>query len=428
MKLAPDPVPRSIPSARFAVRRALFFILLSMPFLARGAELPAVDGVILVIADGTSTELLTATRVWKHGVEGRLALEELPRTAFVRTYSANGMVTDSSAAATAMARGQKLENAAVGITNPPGESIVALAKQAGWNTAIVTDDEVQGGTPSPFYAATETRRRLDIIAGLALDALGDTVDILVGGGSRWYEPDVPGEKDKVQRQLFINRGKLANSTIRHFTSWEKFQALEDLSRPVLATLWPGVAPFYADGKRTVRLADLADKVLSLLQSEQKPYLLVLEAALPDKGAHQNSARRAMTEVLELDETISRLRRQISPNTLLLVTTDHGTGGLSFNGYVPSHLSGDILLKKNPLTRHPILSWSSGPGLQDPPLQPDPLAPDATQPSLTHWKSALHTGGDVWLLGQGPGSEAVHGFLDNTDIYRIMRNVIVPAPK
>ena len=407
--------------------RVFFFTLLLLPILARGTEPAAVDGVILVISDGTSTELLTATRVWKHGVKGRLALEELPQSAFVRTYSANGMVTDSSAASTAMARGQKADNAAVGITIPPGESIVALAKRAGWTTAILTDDEVQGGTPSSFYAVTESRRRYDIIAHLALESLGATVDLMVGGGARWYLPAQPDDLEPIKRQLSENIEYLTKSNIRHISKWEDFQALDDLSRPVLATFWPKEAPYWADGVRTIRLADMSEKVLALLQSEKKPYLLVAEAALPDKGAHQNSARRAMTEVLELDETIARLRRKITPNTLLLVTTDHETGGLSFNGYVPSNLSGDILLMKNPVTGQPVLSWTSGPGVQDPPLQPDPLAPDATQPSLLREKSAWHTGGDVWLLGQGPGSEAVHGFLDNTDIYHIMKSVIAPMP-
>lgn len=405
----------------------LLLILLLWSRLASAAE-GKVDGIILVISDGTSSELITATRIWKSGVKGHLALEELPHTAFVRNYSANGMVTDSSAAATAMARGLKAENAAVGTTKPQAESIVELAKRAGWNTAILTDDEVQGGTPSPFYAVTKSRLRLDIIAGLALKSLGTTVDLLAGGGARWYVPGTRTDDESVHRQLIENARVLQSSSIRRIKSWEEFQQVKDLSRPVLATFWDSFAPFYGDGERTPRLSDLAGKILSLLQEANRPYLLIVEAALPDKACHLNSARRAMTEVLELDETIARLRHRVTDETLILVTTDHGTGGLTFNGYVSSKLGGEILLRKNPVSDGPVLSWASGPGVEDPPRQEDPLAPDATQPSLIRHKSAWHTGGDVWLLGQGPGSEAVHGFLDNTDIFRIMKAAIEAAPR
>jgi len=62
------------------------------------------DGIVLVIADGTSLELITAARAYSLGAEGRLALEGFPQTAFVRTYSGSDIVTDSGAAATSMGR------------------------------------------------------------------------------------------------------------------------------------------------------------------------------------------------------------------------------------------------------------------------------------------------------------------------------------
>ena len=49
--------------------------------------------------------------------------------------------------------------------------------------------------------------------------------------------------------------------------------------------------------------------------------------------------------------------------------------------------------------------------------------DYAQPALLPFRSALHTGGDVWLVGEGPGSEEVRGFLDNTQIFDLMANAI-----
>ncbi len=387
------------------------------------AEDRPVDGVILLIADGTSFELLTATRIWKYGAAGRLELESLPQSAVVRTFSANNLVTDSSAAATAYARGAKAKNAAVGITNPPLPSIMAIAKAAGWSTAILTDDEIQGGTLAPFYAAVEKRLRFDLITQQAIEALGPTLDVLAGGGRAWLNPEHRADDEATHERLVANARLLADSAVLQIHEARELAAVSDLSRPLLATFWDGTAPYYADGERTVRLADLAEKILSLLQARGKPFLFVVEAALPDKACHRNSARRAMTEVIEFDETLRRLRAKISSRTLLLATTDHSTGGLSLNGYLSLKASPDSLLRENPISRQPVLSWASGPGVRDPPLQPDPLAADATQPSLISLPSALHNGGDVWLLGQGPGSEAIHGFLDNTDIFRLMKRAI-----
>ena len=71
--------------------------------------------------------------------------------------------------------------------------------------------------------------------------------------------------------------------------------------------------------------------MTLLQARGRPFFLVVEAALPDKAAHLNHAKRALIEVLELDAAIEWLRRNLSANTLLLATTDHNNGGFSFNG-------------------------------------------------------------------------------------------------
>ena len=89
---------------------------------------------MLVIADGTSLELITAARAYSLGAEGRLALEGFPHTAFVRSYSGSDMVTDSGAAATAMARGIKADNRVIGMAHPRAPSsppsILDLAKAA----------------------------------------------------------------------------------------------------------------------------------------------------------------------------------------------------------------------------------------------------------------------------------------------------------
>ncbi|HEY5893602.1 MAG TPA: alkaline phosphatase [Chthoniobacterales bacterium] len=394
-------------------------------------------GVVLVIADGTSMELITATRIYKNGANSRLSFETMPHTAFVRTVSADGMITDSGAGATAMARGFKALNAVVGASAPgqPSQpSILELAKKAGWNTGVISDDSVTGATPSSFVIEHPNRREEYIIANKEVRALGKSADFLFGGGFQYFEGEFSKDEKEAKFAPVFEETKqlLAASRIRYYNSWDKFIAdkSKDLSEPILGVFHPDVFPYIADGPRKPALEDLVREGLALLQNAGKPYVFIIEAGLPDKAAHQNQARRAMEEVLVFDRTLEFLRRHIGPDVLLLATTDHETGGLAISPGQPISAKGDQLLKPSPITKIPILTWATGPGGPDPSVNPapvaanaDPLAASARQPALLKTGSAFHSGGDVWMLGEGPGSEKVAGFLDNTDTFKIMAAAI-----
>jgi len=409
-------------------------------------------GIVLVIADGTSLELLTATRLYTGGAQGHLALDDFPHTAFVHTYSLSDLVTDSGAAATAMARGIKADNRVVGVADPQATtsppSILDLAKKAGWSTAVLTDDSVTGATPAPFVVEYGDRSRYDVIAAKMVEQLGKRVDLIVGGGYQWFfdrsqyaSTLYPSGQLQTVRQT---QARLESLPIATFETWEKFRdyAPKD-DKPVLAVFYPDQFPYYADGTRTLRLKDMVAKTVGLLQQRGKPFFLMAEAGLPDKACHLNNAKRAIVEVQELDATLAWLRKNLPPDVLLLVTTDHNNGGFTINGPpAPIRLKGEALLLKNPVTGGPYFTWASGPGfdrtaaLQRTRLIAEPDKPlrsvvetiketdvDYAQPALLDTKASLHSGGDVWMLADGPGSDEVHGFLDNTDIYRLMAGAI-----
>ena len=189
---------------------------------------------MLVIADGTSLELITAARNYALGAAGRLALEDFSHTAFVRTYSASDMVTDSGASATAMSRGIKADNRVIGMADPAASSsppsILDLAKKAGWSTAVVTDDSVTGATPAPFLVEHANRDQHEIIAAKILDQLGGRADIVLGGGSKWFfdrvkDPGViykAGERTVVQK----TQEKLSSLPVAVFEEWESLRAYD----------------------------------------------------------------------------------------------------------------------------------------------------------------------------------------------------------
>ena len=410
---------------------------------------PKLEGIVLFISDGTSQELISVARFYSQGARGRLAFEDMAHSAFVRTPSANSLVTDSSAGATAIARGIKVINGVVGKASPtdPGEepSILDLARKAGWSTGVISDDTLTGATPASFLVEHDRRSDHFGIAEKIAVQPGRRVDVLLGGGKKFFldaveDPAIfyfPGERSLAQRV----EEKLRATGAAVFTDWEelKAHAVAPDERPVVGLLAPTEFSFYVDGKRTLRLKDLVEQAVSMLRAKKKPFLLVVEASLPDKASHRNNAKRAITEVLELDAAIDWVRRHV-PGVLVLATTDHNTGGLTFNGYPPISARGNSLLGPDPGNKRPILTWASGPGSRPEtertrivqeegkpwfevrePRQPSD--PDYTQPALIKEGSASHSGGDVWLLADGPGAETVRGYMENTDIFRVMADAI-----
>jgi alkaline phosphatase len=251
-----------------------FFSLLLLAISLQAAP----KGVVLLIADGTSLELLTAARIYQGGVASKLNLETMPQSAFVSTYSYDGMVTDSGAAATALARGFKADNQSVG-SPPPGKpgapSIVDLAKKAGWATGVITDDSVTGGTPAPFVIEHDHREQEFIIANLEAQNLGKNCDFLLGGGQRFFQ-GTPPSNTKNAPIFAATVSTLTASNIQVFDTWDKWLAASptDLQKPILGIFAPEKLDFIADGDRKPHLEDMVSEGLRLLQSSGKPWLLV----------------------------------------------------------------------------------------------------------------------------------------------------------
>jgi alkaline phosphatase len=391
-------------------------------------------GIVFIISDGTSQELLTAARCYAGGAEGRLVMDGYPSTAFVSTFSANDMVTDSAAAATAFSRGIKAENHVIGMafataTDAP-PSLLDVARSAGWSTGTITDDSVTGATPASFEVECPDRNQHPRIAAAIVQQLGARADLVLGGGNKWFHDMSPSERYATGELEVVREteGRLRDAKAVVFSRWENFAAYlkegNSLQKPVLGTFYPDVFPYYADGTRTVRLRDMTAAALELMLRDKRPFFLFVEAGLPDKACHQNQAKRAIGEVLELDAMMGLLREKLPQDVLVVASTDHNNGGFSFNGPVPRGLRGDTLLCQSPVTKASTFTWATGPGGPDPVTHVqgstnDPLAMDHVQPATFHEKASSHTGGDVWLMAEGPGAEAFHGHIDNTQIYSLL---------
>ncbi len=419
-------------------RLIILFAVFATSTTLGAAETKLLRGIVFVLSDGTSQELLTAARCYSYGAEGKLIMDSYPETAFVSTYSLNDMVTDSAAAATAFSRGIKADNNVIGMasatsTNAP-PSLLDIARKAGWSTGTITDDSVTGATPTPFEVECQSRHSFSQIAQKIVPQLGRRADLVLGGGNQWFHDMSPsvqygqGELEIVKK----TEEDLQKSPVQAFSRWEDFLSYvksgKSLQKPILGTFFPDVFPYYADGTRTLRLKDMVEASLELMIRDKRPFFLFVEAGLPDKACHLNQAKRAIAEVLELDAMMETLRNKLPDNVLVIATTDHNNGGFSMNGPVPRKMRGNDLLADNPVSKSSRFSWASGPGGPDPitHLQGstnDTTSIDHVQPAALYQKKSEHTGGDVWLVAKGPESGKFHGHIDNTQIYTILSGIM-----
>ena len=306
-----------------------------------------------------------------------LALDSFPVTGLVRTDAAGGVITDSAAAATAMAAGVKTLNGRIAMSpdGRPVRTILEEAERRGQATGLITTTAIAHATPAAFAAHVIDR---DDRQGIAAQLLGGGIDLLIGGGLEDFLPQDRADK----RDLLAEARSAGYLVATDESSWRAANRL-----PLLALLAP-------DGLTTrapePTLADLVEKALGLIADDPDGFFLMVEGGQIDWRCHDNDAAGAAEEMLEFDAAIGRVRAfaERRGQTLIVVTGDHETGGLSL-------VTGE--------------------------------APDSS-PFRPAWGTKGHSAVDIPLYAAGPGSQRFAGFLDNTEIARRIADLWgLPAP-
>ncbi len=379
---------------------------------------------ILFVVDGMGQSHITGARLFKGGPKARLNLESMPYTGIVRTSSYDDFTTDSAAAATALASGVRTYNTAIGVSDPKKATdkessnlitIVDQAKKAGKAVGLITTARVTHATPAAFYAHVAHR---DMEDSIAEQLLASDIDLIFGGGQRFFLGTKAGGSREDQRDLlqeFALKNYLVIKTDQEFRSLQM-----NSKQKILALLGNDHLPFELD--RTpdqVSLKELVDVAIQHLSKNPKGYFLMVEAARVDHASHKNFARHSFGDMLALDQALEKPLLEDDKQTLVIVTSDHETGGLALNGYAPYEVaSGEKILGNHkrypqlPLTDHGIVSWSSGPGHQ---AKVNIREKNFQHISAYKIPNAYHTAVDVPIMSKGPGAEKFVGFMDNSDI-------------
>lgn len=266
--------------------------------------------------------------------------------------SAGTLVTDSAASATQMASGKRAlpETIGIDIDGKPVETILDRAKKLGKSTGLVSDTRLTHATPAAF-AAHRTHRSQE--NDIAADLLQKGVDVMLSGGLRHFLPQNASDRPEVFRHLKQEIGDAISITSRRrddrnlldearaagYSVVFDRQALAAVSGVrILGLFGDSGLPYRIDldvsnPKRTVpTLSEMTTKALDVLSRNERGFFLLVESGIIDWAGHDNDAGALLHEMLRFDETLKPLFEfaKKSPETLLLVTADHETGGFSFS--------------------------------------------------------------------------------------------------
>lgn len=289
--------------------------------------------LILAIGDGMGIHQMSLGRLHGYGPKGKkkvyeqkLFMDGLELLAMQSTSSNNSIVTDSAAAGTALAVGQRVDNKQIGVPASKGKkrlpSLTDELKDKGYNIAIVTTTRITHATPAAFYSHVEHR---DLEIDIAKQIESSKVDILIGGGKNVTNRD-PKSGEKTEAKIQACTGKLKVLT----TYASLMNSLKNPSRgKIIAALADSHLPYEIDRKAKTEksLNDLVQAVMDHLEKQGKPYCLIIESGRIDHACHGHDAGTVAKEVLHFDTVLKNISDRIKKKqTWLVVTADHSCGG------------------------------------------------------------------------------------------------------
>jgi len=297
-----------------------------------GANGGQAKNVIFMVSDGMNHGALSFARQFRAGSGGaetnwtRIYRERPVVRSLVETFSANSCVTDSAAAASAWGGGKRVDNGVLNVL-PDGtrvETLHQILQKAGRKTGLVSTATITHATPAGFAVNVDSRGEEEVIAAQYLER---RVDLLLGGGQKFFSADL--------------KQKYAAAGYDVVESKDALAALPgDGVKPLLGIFNESHLPYSIDHQNVPELraaiptlAGMTKIALARLAPAPDGFFLLVEGARVDHAGHANDAAASIHDQLAFDDAIGTVLTFIEshPDTLLIITTDHGCGGIQMNG-------------------------------------------------------------------------------------------------
>lgn len=279
------------------------------------SEFTTPKNVIILIGDGMGPNDIALAEKYGEGVrDSGLALNQIPHHGLATTHSANNAVTDSAASGTALSTGIKTNNGYIG-KNQWGEDIPTMseiARQAGKKVGIITDEDIYGATPSAFTVHNISRNNTNELLSTIVKF---KPDVLMSAGYLRVSPRLDDEAREIFQNEFIVAQKYAD-----------FQKALDSDPDKEKPFWG-----FLDGYAEVPSDNLAQSTAVAMDrlKNENGFFLMVESSGTDKYGHNNNMQAKLNSVVTLDRTLVEILAfmEENPDTLLIVTSDHETGGV-----------------------------------------------------------------------------------------------------
>lgn len=356
---------------------------------AEAGEEPLARNLILLVTDGGGVGTWTVARLARGAA---LAVAGMPVVGLVDTRNTDGGLTDSAAGATALATGRRTYNRALSVApacrervareepevlrDPascePLPTLLELAEAAGKATGLVTTSYLTDATPAAFASHVPSRYMHGPIARQMLDS---GVDVLIGGGRRYFQ-DAAAEAGT---DVLAAACRAADCP----GDGEALAALPPSSNRLIALLAEESLP--PAGERRPELRALARIALERVSTDEDGFFVLIETEGTDAVQHDNApVAQVEAEIVAFDLAVAEALAWADrvPGTLVVVTGDHETGGLAIVGPADEG------------------RWEA------------------------RYVDDGHTHGLVPLFAYGPGAERFAGILDNDQVGRLLREMLL----
>ena len=399
--------------------------------------------VIMIVGDGMGPAYTTAYRYFKDdpntpNIESTIFDDILLGRASTYPAPVSGLVTDSAASGTALATGHKTYNKAIGVDvdGKPLQSVLEYAKSIGKSTGLVVTSQINHATPASYTAHAASRKMYDEIANQYFDSKINNqhkVDVMMGGGVKYFKRE--------------DRNLIEEFKASGYQVIDDYKQLSQINNDKVLGLFADVGLPWALDEQPHRLKNMAMAAIDRLDNNNNGFFMLIEGSQIDWGGHANDIASAMAELDDLAVTIKWLRNYVdkNPDTLVIITADHSTGGFTIgaNGDYAWHPEFIRHLKSSPeeiakkqiknsfdpqvisnelgftLTDSEIATLNTAFTSSKELLDKKPLY-NAIKKVIdirtnTGWTTGEHTAVDVPVFAFGSNKHEFVGQIDNTDI-------------
>ncbi len=330
--------------------------------------------IILLIGDGMGLAQITAGLYSNNNF---LNIERFQIIGLHKNYSFDNLVTDSAAGATAFSCGVKTYNGAIGVDSDTIslKTILEEASEQGLKTGLVASSSITHATPASFAAHNKSRSNYEEIS---IDMVDSGTDIMIGGGKNYFNKRTIDNRD-LYAELKSSGYTISDYSIQDFQNVD-FNNIGD--KFVYLTADGEPTSFDKGRKYLVPASERAIEFLNT-KSKGKGFFMMIEGSQIDWAGHDNDFEFMISEMKEFDQVVKVALdyAEKDGNTLVIMTADHETGGLSIN--TGSEL--DSLVAK--------------------------------------FTTTSHTAVMIPVFAYGPGAESFSGIYENTAIYSKMRKAL-----